>query len=62
MPYSKSSYTQLYIKMVRSRITLEQLVHEFGLHHPKVISYSQEMDRLVNELQKKKQFVLVPEQ
>ncbi|WP_072917698.1 aspartyl-phosphate phosphatase Spo0E family protein [Desulforamulus aeronauticus] len=62
MQYTRNSYSQLYLRMIRSRMILDQLVHEFGFNHPKVISYSQKMDQLVTELQKKKTFVPLSKQ
>lgn len=49
------NYLKLHVRIIKSRIILNQLVHEFGLDHPKVLQYSRKMDKLVTQMQKQKE-------
>lgn len=51
MNYSKK-YLKLTLKYIAAKVILNELIHEFGIDHPKVIQYKYKIDKLVDELSK----------
>lgn len=52
--HCSKEYLNLTLKLIRTRTTLIQLVHEFGSEHPKVIKYNSKLEQLISELENKK--------
>lgn len=48
MNYSKK-YLQLTLKYIAAKVILNELIHEFGIDHPKVNQYKYKIDKLIDE-------------
>jgi len=46
--YSKK-YLQLTLKYIAAKVILNELIHEFGIDHPKVNQYKYKIDKLIDE-------------